>query len=139
MNKQKLVEQLERHEGLRLKPYRDTVGKLTLGIGRNLDDKGITPQEARMLLHNDIEYFKRSIEVNIGVYSRLNDCRQNVLLNMAFNLGIAGLKTFKNMLLALENSDYEEAAKQMLSSKWASQVGGRALELAGQMRTGEFK
>ncbi len=117
MNKQKLVEQLERHEGLRLKPYRDTVGKLTLGIGRNLDDKGITPQEARMLLHNDIEYFKRSIEVNIGVYSRLNDCRQNVLLNMAFNLGIAGLKTFKNMLLALENSDYEEAAKQMLSSK----------------------
>ena len=139
MNKQKLVEQLEVHEGLRLKPYKDTVGKWTIGIGRNLDDKGITPQEARFLLNNDIDHFTNSLELNIPVYNRLSDCRQNVLVNMAFNMGVAGLKTFRNMINCLQVSDYHGAAKEMLNSKWAVQVGNRALELAEQMRKDEYK
>lgn len=139
MNKQKLVEQLEVHEGLRLKPYRDTVGKLTLGIGRNLEDKGITQGEARMMLNNDIDEFERKLELNVPVYNRLSDCRQNVLVNMAFNMGIGGLKTFVNMLNFLNVADYHGAAKEMLNSKWAVQVGKRAIELAEQMRTDEYK
>ncbi|AKN44334.1 lysozyme [Pseudoalteromonas phage Pq0] len=139
MNKQKLVEQLEVHEGLRLKPYRDIVGKLTLGIGRNLEDKGITQGEARMMLNNDIDEFVRKLELNVPVYNRLSDCRQNVLVNMAFNMGIGGLKTFVNMLNFLNVADYHGAAKEMLNSKWAVQVGNRALELAEQMRTDEYK
>lgn len=139
MNKQKLVEQLELHEGLRLKPYKDTVGKWTIGIGRNLDDKGITQGEARMMLNNDIDEFVRKLESNIPVYNRLSDCRQNVLVNMAFNMGIGGLKTFRNMLNCLQVADYHGAAKEMLNSKWAEQVGNRALELAEQMRTDEYQ
>lgn len=139
MNKQKLVEQLEVHEGLRLKPYKDTVGKWTIGIGRNLEDKGITQGEARMMLNNDIDEFVRKLESNVPVYNRLSDCRQNVLVNMTFNMGIGGLKTFVNMLNYLQVADYHGAAKEMLNSKWAIQVGNRALELAEQMRTNEYK
>lgn len=139
MNKQKLVEQLELHEGLRLKPYKDTVGKWTIGIGRNLDDKGISQGEARMMLNNDIDEFVRKLESNISVYNRLSHCRQNVLVNMAFNMGVGGLKTFRNMINCLQILDYHGAAKEMLNSKWAVQVGSRALELAEQMRTDEYK
>lgn len=139
MNKQKLVDQLEVHEGVRLKPYKDTVGKWTIGIGRNLDDKGLTPQEARFLLNNDIEYFSNALELNIPVYNQLSDCRRNVLVNMAFNMGVAGLKTFRNMINCLKVRDYHGAAKEMLNSKWAVQVGNRALELAEQMRKDEYK
>lgn len=139
MNKQKLVEQLEVHEGLRLKPYKDTVGKWTIGIGRNLEDKGITQDEARMMLNNDIDEFVRKLKSNIPVYNRLSDCRQNVLVNMAFNMGVGGLKTFKNMLYALDKGHFNQASTEMLNSKWAVQVGNRALELAEQMRADEYK
>ena len=139
MNKAKLAEQLKKHEGLRLKPYTDTVGKLTLGIGRNLEDKGITEQEALFMLNNDVDYFYSKLCRRIGWMKKLDDARQNVLVNMAFNLGIAGLMTFKKMLLACEHGNFKIAATEMLSSKWAEQVGYRANELAEQMRTGQIK
>ena len=139
MNKVKLAEQLKKHEGLRLKPYTDTVGKLTLGIGRNLEDKGITEQEALFMLNNDVDYFYSKLCQSIGWMKTLDDARQNVLVNMAFNLGIAGLMTFKKMLLACEHGNFKIAATEMLSSKWAEQVGYRASELAEQMRTGQIK
>lgn len=139
MNKQKLVEQLEIHEGLRLKPYKDTVGKLTLGIGRNLEDKGITEQEALFMLNNDVDYFYCQLNKKLTWLKYLDDVRQNVLVNMAFNLGIAGLLTFKNMLNHCGDGHYDDAAKEMLNSKWANQVGYRAKELAEQMSTGEFQ
>ena len=139
MNKVKLAEQLKKHEGLRLKPYTDTVGKLTLGIGRNLEDKGITEQEALFMLNNDVDYFYSKLCQSIGWMKKLDDARQNVLVNMAFNLGIAGLMTFKKMLLACEHGNFKIAATEMLNSKWAEQVGYRANELAEQMRTGQIK
>jgi len=139
MNKQRLAEQLKVHEGLRLKPYKDTAGKWTIGIGRNLEDKGITEQEALFMLNNDVDYFYDKIKKEINWFWALDDARQNVLVNMAFNLGVSGLLTFKNTLRLISFNRYEEAAKEMLNSKWANQVGYRAKELAEQMRTGEFQ
>ncbi|AQN32323.1 lysozyme [Pseudoalteromonas phage PHS21] len=138
MNKTKLAEQLKKHEGLKLKPYTDTVGKLTLGVGRNLIDKGITEQEALFMLNNDVDYFYRKLSKKLTWFKTLDDARQNVLVNMAFNLGIAGLMSFKKMLLACEHGNFKIAATEMLNSKWAKQVGNRAVELSEQMRTGEF-
>ena len=139
MNKTKLAEQLKKHEGLKLKPYTDTVGKLTLGIGRNLEDKGITEQEALFMLNNDVDYFYGKLSKRLPWLLSLDDVRQNVLVNMAFNLGVGGLLTFKNMLRLVSIGHYQEGAEEMLNSKWAEQVGYRANELAEQMRTGELK
>jgi len=139
MNKHRLAEQLKAHEGLRLKPYKDTVGKWTIGIGRNLEDKGITEQEALFMLNNDVDYFYTKLDKRLAWFKHLDDARQNVLVNMAFNLGVAGLLTFKNMLNHCGDGHYVDAAKEMLNSKWARQVGYRAQELAEQMRTGEFQ
>lgn len=139
MDKTKLAEQLKKHEGLRLKPYTDTVGKLTLGIGRNLEDKGITEQEALFMLNNDVDYFYEQLNKSIPWFKGLDDARQNVLVNMAFNLGVTGLLTFKNMLEECKNEQYNFASIEMLDSKWAKQVGNRSLELSQQMLTGEYQ
>ena len=139
MNKKKLSEQLKKHEGLRLTPYKDTVGKWTIGIGRNLEDKGITEQEALFMLNNDVDYFYKKLVGELPWISNLDDARQNVLVNMSFNLGVKGLLGFKNMLSCVANMNFSGAAKEMLNSKWATQVGNRSIELAEQMRTGNFK
>ena len=139
MNKVKLAEQLKQHEGLRLKPYTDTVGKLTLGIGRNLEGKGITEKEALFMLNNDVDYFYSQLNKRLTWFNALDDARQNVLVNMAFNLGIRGLLTFKMTLSLIEYGDYDNAATEMLNSVWAYQVGQRAIELSKQMATGEFQ
>ncbi|WP_418141528.1 glycoside hydrolase family protein [Marinobacter sp. MA] len=136
MNRQLLRSQLERHEGLRLKPYRDTVGKLTIGYGRNLEDVGISRDEADFMLDNDIDQVERQLET-VDEYRDLNAVRQAVIANMAFNLGFAGLMGFKNMWAAIGRRDWESASEEMLSSKWARQVGVRAVELSEIMRTGE--
>lgn len=137
MNRTKLMQMLEKHEGCELSPYRDTRGKLTIGIGRNLDDRGISRGEAVMMLSNDLIWFEEQCEKHIPWWARLNDTRQRVLADMAFNLGIAGLLKFKRMFAALEAEDYATAAKEMLDSAWAGQVKGRAMRLARMMATGQ--
>lgn len=134
-NLDRLFLDLVQHEALRLKPYRCSAGKLTIGVGRNLEDKGITEQEAYMLLANDIKELQRST-ILIAIVKPHNTVRQEVLLNMAFNLGITRFLGFKKMLAALKQDDYDEAARQMLNSRWARQVKGRAIELARWMKTG---
>jgi len=136
MNRQLLRSQLERHEGLRLKPYYDTVGKLTIGYGRNLEDVGISRDEAEFMLDNDIDQVERQLET-VDEYRDLDAVRQAVIANMAFNLGFAGLMGFKNMWAAIGRRDWESASEEMLNSKWARQVGVRAVELSEIMRTGE--
>lgn len=138
MNRDALINQLMSDEGLRLKPYRDTVGKLTIGVGRNLDDVGISQDEAMEMLANDIRRTYSSLTTAIPWMTKLNDARQNVLLNMAFNLGIAGLLGFKHTLDLVQRGDYSGAADAMLQSKWARQVGNRAVRLSEQMRSGEL-
>lgn len=139
MNKPELAEQLARHEDIKLKPYRDTVGKLTIGIGRNLEDKGISEQEAVTMLDNDIEESAAEVRRNIPCFNELDSVRQNVLVNMAFNMGVSGLLKFKKTLKFIESGDYDKAATEMLDSVWAYQVGYRAIELSKQMATGEYQ
>lgn len=130
-----IEEQLILHEGLRLKPYRCTAGKLTIGVGRNLDDKGISELEALYLLWNDIKDVMDALD-RYAWYRQLDPVRQKVMIDMAYNLGMAGLLKFRRMIAAIELGDYGAAADQMLDSRWAEQVGYRAVRLAEMMRSG---
>jgi lysozyme len=130
---------LLKHEGLRLKPYRDTVGKLTIGIGRNLDDVGITRNEAMRLLLNDIDRVVKKLDNFAPWWRKLDHVRQMVVVDMAFNLGVNGFLKFRKAIAAMKIEDWEEAAKEMLDSKWATQVVNRAIELSEMMRTGEMQ
>lgn len=136
MNRGLLLEQLQRHEGLRLKAYRDSLGKLTIGYGRNLDDRGITDEEAGFMLDNDIDLVVAELE-RMPLYLGLDPVRQVVLANMAFNMGMPTLLEFRRMLGALGERDWDRAADEMMDSKWARQVGSRADELSRMMRRGE--
>lgn len=126
-------------EGCRLKPYRCTAGKLTIGYGRNLDDVGISQAEADMMFERDFakaEADARKICEEFGIdVNNLIEQRFYVLTDMCFNLGYGGLKKFKGMLTALKNGLYEDAANHMLDSLWAKQVGNRATQLAALMRS----
>ena len=138
MDRELLRAQLERHEGLRLKPYLDTATppRLTIGYGRNLDDVGITREEADYMLANDIDKVERELDT-IDEYVALDLIRQTVIANMTVNMGFRGVMQFKRMWAAISRKDYAAAAREMLDSKWRRQVGNRATELADIMRTGE--
>ena len=125
---------LVRDEGMRLEPYRDSVGKLTIGVGRNLDDNGITEAEALILLDNDIGRASIDLERNIAFFGELPWPVRRALLNMNFNLGWPRLAGFKKMLAALEAGDFHNAADEALDSKWARQVFARAERIAELIR-----
>lgn len=131
-----LIVQLQRDEGIRLKPYMDSVGKLTIGIGRNLDDTGISQSEAEYMVRNDISRAITDLHNALPWTDTLDTARFGVLVNMTFNMGIAGLCGFKNTLEMIKQGKYREAAAAMLESKWAEQVGPRAHRLSKQMETG---
>ena len=135
-NRELLVYELSRDEDVRTKPYKDSVGKLTIGVGRNLDDKGLSKAEINILLNNDINDCESDLDRDMPWWRQLNDNRQRVLLNMCFNLGITRLKGFKSMLRDVQNGLYDQAAVEMIDSLWARQVGGRAVRLAKLMKNG---
>lgn len=130
---EKLRDILIKHEGLRLKPYRCTAGKITIGVGRNLEDLGISRLEAMYLLDNDIMRVWDEADEKFEWFEELGDDRKIVVVSMIFNLGMAGFLKFFNLIKAIETNDFNEASKQMLKSKWATQVGTRAQELAKMM------
>ena len=119
---------------MRPKPYRGSGGKLTIGVGRNLDDVGITEEEALYLLKNDIRRTLKFLRTMLPFWDELTETRKTALADMCFNLGPKGFLSFKKMLKALSEGDYERASREMLDSKWARQVGRRAEELAEMMR-----
>jgi len=119
MDINKLKEELTRDEGFRSKPYRCTANKLTIGIGRNIEDVGITEEEAKYLLDNDVRRIIAELDILIPWWDDLTDARQRALINMAFQLGVNGLMGFKKMLAALEVGNYREACLEGLNSKWA--------------------
>lgn len=136
MNSEQLAKELIIDEGVKLKPYRCTAGKLTIGVGRNLDDRGISMSEATQMLTNDIAALTQDLNRALPWWTTLSENRQRVLANMAFNLGISRLLGFKNALTLMKIAKYEDAAKEMLDSNWARQVGPRAIRLAKIMRDG---
>ena len=135
----KLIEQLKRHEGVELKPYQDTVGKWTIGVGRNLDDIGISEQEAEMLLMNDIKEAERQLITLMPWTKELDEVRFSALLNFVFNVGIGTASKFVNAMALLKQRNYDMAADEMLNSRWSKQVGQRAIEVTDQIRTGEWQ
>ena len=137
-NLDELRTQLIDHEGLVLMPYECTAGKLTIGVGRNLEDRGITKDEADLMLANDIAIVEKEVSRAKPIVMELDEVRQRVIIDMAFNLGTPTLLKFKNMWEAIEEGEWEEAARQMMDSRWASQVGRRAARLSDAMRTGEW-
>lgn len=146
-----LIEALKIHEGLRLTPYRDSVGKLTIGYGHNLEAKplpwlrtstSIPKKVAELILDMDVDDALHSLDVYLPWWRTLDDVREQVLAEMAFNMGVDddprnGLDSFKNTLMAIRQGNWLEAKEGMLNSKWAGQVHGRALELANMMLTGK--
>lgn len=139
MELSRLYEDLRRDEGERRKPYRDTVGKLTAGVGRNLDDVGLRADEIQLMLENDVSSAVYDLDTHLPWWRKLNGARQNALINMCFNLGITRLKGFKRTLSLLEAGAFEAASIEVMNSKWADQVGQRAQRIARAFREGTFE
>jgi len=157
--KELLIEKLIAHEGLRLEVYQDTLGINTIGIGRNLDDRGISKDEldwmdyptiehvfsdgiteadAMYLAQNDVQIVEEELLRAHPCVEDLDAVRQLVLVDMAFNMGVPRLCKFKLMWNAIHEGNFEAAAREMLESRWATQVKGRATKLANAMHNGEF-
>ncbi len=131
-----LKQDLTRDEGVRLKPYKDSVGRLTIGCGRNLDDVGISPAEANLLLMNDISNVIQTLDRAFPWWANMSEPRQLALANLTFNMGFSKLLGFKKMLDALKAGDFSEASKQLLDSEYAKQVGDRAQRIAVLLENG---
>lgn len=116
-----LVAQLIDHEGLRLRMYRDSLGIPTIGVGRNLRDKGLTKQEALYLLDNDIDECIHDLTV-FPWFISLDQIRQRAIVDLRFNLGPVRLRGFTKMLSDLASYDYVGASQELLASHWATQV-----------------
>ncbi len=138
MNRNRLSKQLEIDEGKRQKMYLDTVGKWTAGVGRNLSDRAFSEDEIQLMLANDIALATKDARSLVPGLDNLDDVRQEVLVNLAFNLGYARLSGFKRFLAAVNTSEFAQASLEMLDSKWAQQVGERAQRLSKAMRYGTW-
>jgi len=134
-----LLDQLKRHEGMELKPYKCTSDKLTIGIGRNLEDVGISEKEAEMLLQNDVQQVTAQLKEKFPWVLQLDEVRFAALINFTFNVGIGTASKFVNAMALLKAGNYDTAADEFLDSRWAKQVGQRAIEVTEQIRTGEWQ
>lgn len=149
-----VIDLLKKHEGFRKRVYRCTENKQTIGYGYNLDAnplhlsvfeidrlkrKGISGKTAENLLIDQVYNIKFSLDKAIPWWSKIGQTRQDVLIDMAYNLGINGLLCFKKTLDHIAVGNYPKAADEMLESTWAKQVHGRANELADMMRTGKYQ
>lgn len=126
---------IKSEEGLRLFPYADTQGFTTIGWGRNLDGRGISPLEAQMFFDNDINLVVNQLS-EYDFYKFAPENIQSALINMCFNLGLPKLLNFKRMISALNKKNYNLAAREALDSLWARQVPNRAKRIAVLMREG---
>ena len=153
------IEELIKHEGLKLQVYKDTLGIDTIGIGRNLEDRGISQEElddldipnmdviyeygiteadAVYLAQNDVQIVEEELLRAHPCVDRLDSVRQLILMDMAFNMGVPRLCKFKKMWNAIHEEKFDVAAKEMLDSRWANQVKSRSVKLANAMHNGEF-
>jgi lysozyme len=133
-----VIDLVKQHEGCKLKPYVDTVGKTTIGVGRNLTDIGISQAEADFMLANDLEACKADLE-KFWWFAPLDDVRKAVLMDLRFNLGLVGLLHFPHFLSAIGKQDWPTAKAELLDSTWAGQVGHRAIEDAQMIETGQWQ
>ena len=136
----KLIEQLKRHEGVRTHAYKCSADYITVGVGRNIDEDGglgLSDDEIDYLLANDIKRCKQEL-VALSWFVDLNEVRQDALINLCFNLGLTRLLGFRNAMAAMAEGNYEKAADEFLDSRWATQVGQRAIEVTNMIRSGSY-
>jgi len=124
------------NEGFREKIYLDNTGHHTVGYGHSLHFMPVTKRAADVILEDDMQWFIDNLPKHIKIFNELDEARQAVLIDMAFNLGMLGLLRFKKFLNYISNKDFEKAADEMLDSVWAKQVGQRAYNNARIIRTG---
>jgi lysozyme len=128
--------QLSKHEGVRNKPYLDTVDKITIGIGRNLTDRGLSPDEIDYLFKNDINAAWKECELHIPGFADMSDTRKYAFVDIMFNLGWPRFSAFTDTLAATAAKDWDRVADELADSKWDKQVGARADELQQMIRKG---
>jgi len=136
----KLIEQLKRHEGVRTHAYKCSANYITVGVGRNIDEDGglgLSDDEIDYLLANDIKRCKQEL-VALSWFVDLDEVRQDALINLCFNLGLTRLLGFRNAMAAMAEGNYEKAADEFLDSRWATQVGQRAIEVTNMIRSGSY-
>lgn len=133
--KVKLRALLIKHENYKLLPYKDTLGNITIGIGRNLTGRGVLPVEIDMMFDNDVDHFFSFLAISFPWFNKLNDARQCALVDMCF-MGTKTFLEFKEMIAALEKEDYEGAAQEIVNSHYESEVHQRAHDIAEIIRTG---
>lgn len=129
MNYTTITKQLIKHEGLRLKPYHCTAGKLTIGVGRNLEDKGLSEEEVMILLEHDVFECAKDLVDIFPEFERYPENIQLVLADMRFQLGPNRFRGFKLMVRAVKNQNWPEMIKQMKDSVWYGQTPNRANNL----------
>lgn len=133
----RLAKQLQIEEGVKLRLYRDTAGKLTIGMGHNIEDLGISPAVADLMAQEDIANTLHWLS-QFAWFSNADEVRQAVIANMSFNLGPGGLLHFPRMLAAVQAKLYDAAADEMVHSEWYKQVATRGARLVQMMRSGEW-
>jgi lysozyme len=138
LDREILKKRLNISEGRKSKVYKDSLGIESIGVGRNLKDRGLSEREIDFLLENDIDDVITDLDRSLPWWRKLDPVRQSVIADMCFNLGINKLKGFVNTLRMVQYGDYVGAADGMLKSLWASQVKGRATDLARMMKTGSY-
>lgn len=137
----KLLAMLKRHEGVETHAYECSEGKVTVGVGRNIDQAGgmgLSDDEIDYLLQNDVERVIKELAAEYPWFGDLDDVRRDAMVDISFNLGATRLRLFKRALAAMETGNYKEAATEFLDSRWAKQVGSRALELTDMISSGEY-
>ena len=139
MNRQRLISSLIEHEGIRNLVYEDSVGILTIGIGHNVEEVPLSNRAIEVICQDDIATAEGELDKNWNHWkANLNDARQNVLVEMVFNLGYPRFSKFVKFIEAVKAQNWPEAEVQMLDSRWAEQVGRRAINLANQMKSGQY-
>lgn len=137
-----VYEQLRREEGSRRSAYQDSLGYWTIGVGRLIDvrkNAGLSDDEIEYLLKNDVVRLVAALTREFPWFASLNEPRQGALINMAFQMGVEGLRGFKQTLAAIRDEHFAHAAQLMLISKWAQQTPARARRMARQIETGEWQ
>lgn len=138
MDTKNLEKIIQLHEGYKQKVYKCPAGYLTVGIGRNVQTKGLSIQEALYLLRNDIQECQNLLEPYVW-YSTLDDIRKGVLIELCFNLGLYGLLKFKKTLVRIANEEWDEAADELCRSKWSQQVGpARRENICYRLKYGQY-
>ena len=137
-----LVDTLKRHEGVRSHAYKCSENMITVGVGRNLDENGgigLSDDEIEYLLMNDIERCDAELRAAYDWYENLKKPRRDAMINMCFNLGLTRLRGFVKALEAMSREQYDVAADEFMDSRWADQVGDRAVEVTELIRSGEYR